>query len=55
MATGYVYWPALAGIALTSILFAPVGAALAHRLPAQKLKKAFALLLVILGIKMLLD
>jgi len=55
MATGYVYWPALAGIALTSILFAPVGAALAHRLPAQKLKKAFALLLVILGIKMLLS
>ena len=54
LATGYVYWPALAGIALTSILFAPVGAALAHRLPAQKLKKAFALLLVLLGIKMLL-
>lgn len=54
LATGYVYWPALLGITITSILFAPVGAALAHRLPAQKLKKAFALLLVILGIKMLL-
>jgi uncharacterized membrane protein YfcA len=55
LATGYVYWPALLGITITSILFAPVGAALAHRLPAQKLKKAFALLLVFLGIKMLLS
>jgi uncharacterized membrane protein YfcA len=54
LATGYIYWPALLGITITSILFAPVGAALAHRLPAEKLKKAFALLLVILGMKMLL-
>jgi uncharacterized membrane protein YfcA len=54
LSTGYVYWPALAGITITSVLFAPVGAALAHRLPARKLKKAFALLLVVLGVKMLL-
>jgi uncharacterized membrane protein YfcA len=31
---------------------APVGAKLAHRLPVAKLKKIFALLLYILGIRM---
>lgn len=53
-AIGYVYWPAFLGIIITSMLFAPVGARLAHKLPAAKLKKIFALLLAILGIRMLL-
>lgn len=49
---GYIYLPALAGIALASILTAPIGAALSHRLPVPQLKKLFALLLYGLGIKM---
>lgn len=53
-AIGYVYWPALLGIIVTSMLFAPVGARLAHKLPAAKLKKIFAMLLAILGVRMLL-
>lgn len=50
---GFVYLPALAGIALASILTAPLGAALAHRLPVALLKRLFGLLLYGLGIRML--
>jgi len=36
---GFIYLPALLGVIITSVLFAPVGARLAHRLPAVVLKK----------------
>ncbi|MDY6978494.1 MAG: sulfite exporter TauE/SafE family protein [Pseudomonadota bacterium] len=52
--SGYVYWPAFIGIVASSVLFAPLGARLAHRLPAAQLKRIFALLLYALGIRMLL-
>lgn len=52
--SGFVYWPAFMGIILTSILTAPLGARLAHRLPARSLKRVFAIFLAILGIRMLL-
>ena len=52
--TGYLYWPALVFIAISSLIFAPVGANLAHRLPTEKLRRVFALLLAILGVVMLL-
>lgn len=52
-ATGYVYWPAFAGIVLASVLAAPLGARLAHRLPVDVLRRVFAVFLVALGIKML--
>ncbi|MGB2683183.1 MAG: sulfite exporter TauE/SafE family protein [Candidatus Competibacter sp.] len=51
---GYVYGPALAGIAFTSMLFAPLGAKLAHSVPTEMLKKIFAVFLAGVGIKMLL-
>ena len=51
----FVYWPAFSGIVLTSILTAPLGARLAHRLPAYSLKRVFAIFLAILGIRMLLS
>lgn len=47
--TGYVYWPALAGVALTSMYFTRFGVRLAHRLPAKRLKQLFALLLFSVG------
>jgi uncharacterized membrane protein YfcA len=50
---GFVYLPALAGIAAASIVTAPFGAKLAHCLPIDKLKKIFALLLLVMGTKML--
>ncbi len=52
--TGYVFWPAVAGISVTSVLLAPAGAALAHSLPVPRLKQAFAVLLAVVGIRMLI-
>jgi uncharacterized membrane protein YfcA len=51
--SGYVYWPALLGIVIASVLFAPIGAWLAYRLSQRYLKQIFASLLYILAIKML--
>ena len=50
---GYIYWPAFLSIVISSIFFAPVGAWLAHRLSAKKLKRFFSIALFSLGIKML--
>ena len=50
---GYVSLAALAGLAVFSVAAAPFGARLAHRLPAQRLKQSFALLLVVIGLLML--
>jgi len=52
---GFIYLPALLGVAGASILTAPLGARLAHSLPIDKLKKVFALLLLVMGTKMLLS
>ncbi len=49
---GYVYLPAFAAIAATSMLLAPVGARLAHRLPVKALKKIFVVFLIALAAKM---
>lgn len=51
--TGFVYWPAVLGIVLTSVPCAKVGAKLAHKLEAKMLKRGFALLLLIVGLKFL--
>jgi len=50
---GYIYLHALLGIAGASILFAPLGALLAHWLPADRLQQVFALLLYVLAAFML--
>jgi len=49
---GYVYLPALLGISITSVFVAPLGARLAHRLPVGHLKKAFAVFLFALAVKL---
>jgi uncharacterized membrane protein YfcA len=51
---GYVYLPAVLGIALTSVLLAPAGAAFAHRLQTRTLKRIFAGLLFVMATKMLI-
>ena len=53
LALGYIYLPAFTVIVVTSILGAPIGAALAHRLQAHHLKRVFAILLALLGLRML--
>jgi Sulfite exporter TauE/SafE. len=48
---GFIYLPALLGISATSILLAPFGARLAHRLPAARLRRIFALFLAAMAVK----
>lgn len=50
---GYVHLPALAWMVPPSMLVAPLGARLAHRLPVATLKRIFAGLLIALASKML--
>lgn len=52
---GFVYLPALLGVSVASMLTAPLGARLAHSLPISGLKKIFALLLIVMGTKLLLS
>lgn len=49
---GFVYLPALMLMAPFSILLAPVGARLAHRLPVALLKRIFAVMLMGLALQM---
>lgn len=51
---GYVSFSAFAGLAVASVLTAPLGARLAHRLPPRALKRAFAALLLGIGVMLLL-
>jgi uncharacterized membrane protein YfcA len=48
---GYVYLPACVGITVTSMLVAPWGARLAHRLKGSTLRRVFAVFLIAMGIK----
>ncbi len=47
--SGFVYWPAFLGIIVMSALTAPVGAHLAHRMDGVRLKRSFALFLLLLS------
>jgi uncharacterized protein len=50
---GYVYLPAFFGVGLGSIFTAPIGAKLAHKLPAHQLKRYFSVLIFIMAIKLM--
>ncbi len=47
---GFVYWPAALAVAVTSVLTAPLGAQLAHRLPPQRLRQVFAAFLLLIAV-----
>lgn len=51
---GYIYLPALFGVAIASVLTAPLGARLAHKTPVMLLRRLFAVLLYMLATKILL-
>lgn len=51
---GYVHLSAFGFIVLISVLTAPVGAMLAHRLPEKSLKKVFAIFILLVSLKMIL-
>lgn len=52
--TGYVYWPAFAGIILGSIPGARIGAKITHKLPAQYVRILFSVLLLIVGSQLII-
>jgi uncharacterized membrane protein YfcA len=52
--TGFVYWPAVAAILLASVPAAPLGARLAHALPMVLLRRVFAVLVLIVSLKLML-
>lgn len=52
---GFVYLPALLALVCASVLTAPIGARLAHRLPVATLKRIFAALLYVLATKMIVS
>ena len=51
--TGYIVWPAVLLIALASVPLAPLGARLAYYLPRKILQQVFALILALIGLKMI--
>lgn len=50
---GYIYLPAFAAIGLMTVVFAPLGAKLAHYMDAKKLRRIFAAALILVGILMI--
>jgi uncharacterized protein len=49
---GYVYLPALIAIVCTTVLFAPLGVRVAHRLSPAPLRRIFGLLLLVVAMRM---
>ncbi len=50
---GFVFLPAMLGVAVVSVLTAPIGARLTHQLPVAMLKRIFAAILLALAVKMM--
>lgn len=52
--TGFVYWPAFLAVAPAAVATAPLGARVAHALPVRGLRRAFAIFLTLVALRMLL-
>ncbi|HSB97890.1 MAG TPA: sulfite exporter TauE/SafE family protein [Spongiibacteraceae bacterium] len=52
---GFIYVPAFVAISMASVIAAPYGVRCSHNLPAAYLKKMFAIISLILSIKMLVS
>ena len=55
MSLGYVNLPAFISIVIASVIFAPAGAWITHRISAIILKRIFAFFLLILAVRMILS
>ena len=49
---GFIYWPALLGVVIASMMLAPIGVAVSHYVRVPTLKKLFAGVTVVIGLKM---
>lgn len=52
-ALGFWYLPAVAVLSVATVVFAPLGVKAAHKLPPEKLKLAFGILLLVIAAKMM--
>jgi uncharacterized membrane protein YfcA len=52
---GFVYLPALIGVVLTSVFFARLGAKISKSLPQDKMRKTFAVFLMLVALKIFID
>lgn len=52
---GLIHVPAWLGISVASVLFAPLGAKLAHKLPVKLLQRVFATFLIVIAIRLILS
>ena len=52
---GFIYLPALALIVLPSVVMAPIGARLTHRMPVKYLRILFAVMLYGIATRMLIS
>lgn len=50
--TSYIYWPAFFGVSVMSVLFAPIGASFANKLPNEMLRRIFAVFMLLVAIDM---
>lgn len=50
---GYVYLPAFTGIIMTSLITAPLGAKLVHKLPTKLMKRFFSVLVFAVALKLI--
>ena len=50
--SGFIYWPAVAGMGFATLLCAPYGARLAHRLPERAVRIVFAAFSTLIGLRM---
>jgi uncharacterized protein len=48
---GLIYLPALIGVGATGILFTKIGSKLSYKLPQKKMRKGFALFLLVIALK----
>tara|TARA_Y100000296_G_C5139466_1_gene240155 strand:+ start:329 stop:1132 length:804 start_codon:yes stop_codon:yes gene_type:complete len=48
---GFIYIPALIGVGMTGIIFTKIGSKLSYKLPQQKMRKGFALFLMVIALK----
>ncbi len=52
--SGFLYWPAIFGVLVASVLTVSFGAHLAHTLPVATIKRVFAVLLLVVGVKLVI-
>lgn len=50
---GYVYWPAFISVSIASLIFAPIGVILGHRMRTHLLKRLFGIFLLFVSLHLL--